>query len=348
MRKSRSKKQTLWQTFIRTPGNVQLLLGLGLLAGLIVLLSAGSPAALPPPAKVLEAQTPVIEQVSIAASDVLPSDVLPTLIPNVTVAPEPAFFPEPALLPEPALAPEQPLEPEQPLAKLVVILDDIGYNADAGMRAIQLPAQITFAVIPHTPHGKMLAEAAHRAGRELMLHAPMSNLSGMDLGQGGLTLDQSEDEFLTVFRAALADIPYIKGVNNHTGSELTAAAQPMQWVMQELKTRDLYFVDSMTTRDSVAATTAEQFFVPALRRHVFLDNTQTAEAIDSEFKRAVALAKQQGYAVAIGHPYPETLAYLESALPLLAEQHIEVVPVSVILAQVLRAKADTLETTAAW
>ncbi|MDO9476099.1 MAG: divergent polysaccharide deacetylase family protein [Pseudohongiella sp.] len=337
MRKSRSKKQSLWQTFIRTPGNVQLLLGLGLLAGLIVLLSAASPAALPPPAKVLEAQTPFVEQVSIAASD-----VLPTRIPNVTLAPEPA------LLPEPALAPEQPLEPEQPLAKLVVILDDIGYNADAGMRAIQLPAQITFAVIPHTPHGKMLAEAAHRAGRELMLHAPMSNLSGMDLGQGGLTLDQSEDEFLTVFRAALADIPYIKGVNNHTGSELTAAAQPMQWVMQELKTRDLYFVDSMTTRYSVAATTAEQFFVPALRRHVFLDNTQTAEAIDIEFKRAVALAKQQGYAVAIGHPYPETIAYLESALPLLAEQHIEVVPVSVILAQVLQAKANTLETTAAW
>ncbi|MDP2284959.1 MAG: divergent polysaccharide deacetylase family protein [Pseudohongiella sp.] len=343
MKKSRSiKKHSPWQTFIRTPGNVQLLLGLVLLAGLIVLLSAGKSATLPSPAQMLEAQTPVVEQVFIVEPE-------PALSPATAMAPETNFTLETSLAPEPpALALEQPLEPEQPLAKLVVILDDIGYNADAGMRAIQLPAQITFAVIPHTPHGKMLAEAAHRAGRELMLHAPMSNLSGMDLGQGGLTLDQSEDEFLTVFRAALADIPYIKGVNNHTGSELTAAAQPMQWVMQELKTRNLYFVDSMTTRDSVAATTAEQFFVPALRRHVFLDNTQTAEAIDSEFKRAVALAKQQGYAVAIGHPYPETLAYLESALPLLAEQHIEVVPVSVMLAQVLRAKADTLETTAAW
>jgi polysaccharide deacetylase 2 family uncharacterized protein YibQ len=220
-----------------------------------------------------------------------------------------------------------------PTAKLVLIIDDIGYSAEAGLRAINLPSQITFAVIPHTPHGKALAEAAHLAGRELMLHAPMSNLSGTELGEGGLTLQQSEEEFLQVLSASLADIPYIKGVNNHTGSELTAAVQPMQWVMQELKKRELYFVDSMTTLDSVAGATAAQFMVPSLRRHIFLDNTQTAEAIDFEFKRALALAQEQGYAVAIGHPYPETLAYLETALPLLAASQVEIVPVSVMLAQ---------------
>jgi polysaccharide deacetylase 2 family uncharacterized protein YibQ len=243
-------------------------------------------------------------------------------------------------------------DPASPLpsAKLVLILDDIGYNADAGLRAINLPAQITLAVIPHTQHGKTLAEAAHPAGRELMLHAPMSNLSGMELGEGGLTLQQSEEEFLQVLTAALADIPHIKGVNNHTGSELTAALQPMQWVMQELKNRDLYFVDSMTTRDSVAATTAAQFLVPSLRRHVFLDNVQTAEAIDVEFRRAIALAQQQGYAVAIGHPYPETLAYLEIALPLLAESQVEIVPVSVMLEQLKAADRGSAGSaaTAAW
>lgn len=183
-----------------------------------------------------------------------------------------------------------------------------------------------------------------------MLHAPMSNLSGMELGEGGLTLQQSEEEFLQVLTAALADIPHIKGVNNHTGSELTAAIQPMQWVMQELKNRNLYFVDSMTTRDSVAGTTAAQFLVPSLRRHVFLDNVQTAEAIDVEFRRAIALAQQQGYAVAIGHPYPETLAYLEIALPMLAQSQVEIVPVSVMLEQLQAAGQGSASaaTTAAW
>ncbi|MBU2098858.1 MAG: divergent polysaccharide deacetylase family protein, partial [Gammaproteobacteria bacterium] len=78
--------------------------------------------------------------------------------------------------------------PAEPAAHLVLIIDDIGYNAEAGQRAINLPGQVTYAVIPYTPHGKTLAESAHQANKEVMLHAPMSNLSGMDLGQGGLTL----------------------------------------------------------------------------------------------------------------------------------------------------------------
>lgn len=341
MRKARHKTLNLWQTFIRTPGNIQLSLGLGLLAGLLILLNAGNSAD-QVPANAPVVKTSISAQVDTTVASV--GTAIPTPQAVVLTTPPPsASVLQPLASPVPVtdLTPQ----PDVPIAKLVIILDDIGYNADAGLRAIELPADITFAVIPHTPHGKALADVAHSAGRELMLHAPMSNVSGMDLGQGGLTLQQSEEEFLDVFRRALADIPYIKGVNNHTGSELTAAVQPMQWVMQELKERDLYFVDSMTTRESVAAATAEQFFVPALRRHVFLDNIQTPEAIDLEFKRAITLAKQQGYAVAIGHPYPETLAYLESALPLLAAQHVKVVSVSAMLAQV---HASRVETTAAW
>lgn len=239
----------------------------------------------------------------------------------------------------------------QPAARLVLIIDDIGYNAEAGRRAINLPGQLTYAVIPFTPHGKMLANSAFAANKEVMLHAPMSNLSGMDLGPGGLTLRQNEQEFLQTLQAALADIPHIKGVNNHTGSELTAAQQPMQWVMQELRSRGLYFVDSVTTSASVAAATAEQFQVPSLRRHVFLDNVQTADAIDFEFRRALALAQKQGFAVAIGHPYPETLAYLEQALPLLSQQNVSLISASAMIAQLQDDKPPAtvpVETTAAW
>jgi uncharacterized protein len=218
-----------------------------------------------------------------------------------------------------------------PHARLVLIIDDIGYNAEAGSRAIALPGAVTYAVLPHTPHGKMLAEKAHQASKEVMLHAPMSNLAGMALGEGGLTLEQDEEEFLQTLRLAIADIPHVSGVNNHTGSELTAAALPMQWVMAELKQQDLYFVDSMTTSASVAEAAAIAHQVPSLRRNVFLDNVATEEAIDFEFRRALEIARQHGYAVVIGHPYPETLAYLEGALPSLKEQGIELVSASAMI-----------------
>lgn len=215
--------------------------------------------------------------------------------------------------------------------RLVIILDDIGNNAEAGERAVNLPGAVTYAVLPFTPHGRMLANMAHEAGKQVMLHAPMSNLAGMALGEGGLTLTLTEEEFTRTLRAAIADIPHIAGVNNHTGSELTAAEQPMQWVMRELKEQGLFFVDSMTTGKSVAAKVAVELKVPALKRHVFLDNEATPDAIDREFQRAVKIAQQQGFAVAIGHPYPATLDYLEKAIAALPEQNITLVSASALL-----------------
>lgn len=202
-------------------------------------------------------------------------------------------------------------------ADVVLIIDDLGNNLSAGQRALALPADITFAVLPHTPHARTLAEQAHAEGKEVMLHAPMSNLSRMPLGRGGLTPDQDEEEFRKTLEDSMAAVPYIRGVNNHTGSDLTAREKPMRWLMKTLGKRQLYFVDSVTTQDSVAGDAAEKAGIPVLRRHVFLDNSDDPVDIDREFRRLLGIAGRKGLAVGIGHPYPETLTYLESALPLL-------------------------------
>lgn len=200
-------------------------------------------------------------------------------------------------------------------ADLVLIIDDLGNNLSAGQRALALPADITFAVLPHTPHARTLAEQAHAQGKELMLHAPMSNLSRMPLGRGALTPDLTEEEFRATLEESLAAVPHIRGVNNHTGSDLTAREQPMKWLMATLGEHQLYFVDSVTTRDSVAGDTAKNAGIPVLRRHVFLDNSNKPADIDNEFRRLLEIAAREGLAVGIGHPYPETLTYLEAVLP---------------------------------
>jgi len=202
-------------------------------------------------------------------------------------------------------------------ADIVLIIDDLGNSLSAGQRALALPADITFAVLPHTPHARALARQAHASGKELMLHAPMSNLSSMPLGPGGLTPDLTEEDFRRVLEESLAAVPHVRGVNSHTGSDLTARPEPMQWLMDTLGRRQLYFVDSMTTKESVAADTAERNAIPFLRRHVFLDNDTEPAAIDREFRRLLAIAGREGLAVGIGHPYPQTLDYLEEALPAL-------------------------------
>jgi polysaccharide deacetylase 2 family uncharacterized protein YibQ len=57
----------------------------------------------------------------------------------------------------------------------------------------------------------------------------------------------------------------------------------------------------------------------------------TRAAIDKEFQRLKQLARTRGSAVAIGHPYPETLSYLESVLPGLASEGIDLVTIEELL-----------------
>ncbi len=200
-------------------------------------------------------------------------------------------------------------------AVLVIIIDDIGYQRGNGETAIDLPGKLNYAVLPYTPHGRELAERAHQRGKEVLLHAPMSNLRNKPLGRGALTRELSREQFSATLTAALAQIPHVRGVNNHMGSALTQQRTQMRWLMDELARRQLYFVDSRTDRRTVAAAVATERQVPNLSRQVFLDNQRSRQAIAERFQHLTRLAREQGLAVGIGHPYPETIAFLREVLP---------------------------------
>lgn len=222
-------------------------------------------------------------------------------------------------------------QPALAQGRLAIIIDDIGYNLTLGKRTADLTGDFTLAVLPFTPHGVELAERAHQRGKEIMLHAPMSNRHNYPLGRGGLVNGMERSEFLAVLRRNLANIPYVKGVNNHMGSLLTEQVEPMGWLMEELKQRQLYFVDSRTSAQTQALIMAEQIQLPSRRRDVFLDDERTTTNIQFQLLRALKQASKQGTAIAIGHPYPETLAELEQLQPLLDQFDVQLVKASQLM-----------------
>ena len=248
----------------------------------------------------------------------------------------PVPFTEPGVN-TPAPPPPATIDDERP--SIALIIDDIGYNGPLGERAIALPGAVTYAVLPHTPHGAELAETGFTAGKEIMLHAPMANQANMPLGPGALTADLDKDTFIATLSNSIAAVPHLKGINNHMGSALTEMEEPMRWVMEVLKERQLYFVDSYTTAKSVAGSIANTQHIPTITRNVFLDNIQSEEDIDREFRKLLAMAKERGVAVGIGHPYPETLAYLEKALPLLEQEGINLISASDMITRQAQLKA---------
>ena len=216
--------------------------------------------------------------------------------------------------------------------RIAIIIDDLGDQELHGRQAVALPGAVTLAFLPGTPHAAELAEQAHRHGKEVMLHLPMESVNHKRLGPGGLTMNMTEHEFLSTVRADLASIPYVRGVNNHMGSLLTRAPGQMDWLMTELSARgDLYFVDSRTTRETVAARLALEHNVPTADRNVFLDNDPSPKAIRRQLRTLLYDARREGMAIAIGHPHPGTLAVLARFIPTLAAAGVELVPVSQLI-----------------
>jgi polysaccharide deacetylase 2 family uncharacterized protein YibQ len=216
--------------------------------------------------------------------------------------------------------------------QIAIIIDDIGYR-QSDVAALDLPGKITYAILPQTPFGKILAEKAYASNREVMLHIPMEADNGKSLGPGALTSSMSEQSIRTSLAKSFAEIPFAVGINNHMGSKLTKMYKPMAWTMRYLKEHNRLFVDSLTTRNSKAQKIAKYFGVPSLHRHLFLDNELTPQYISEQFEILMDFAKRYNSIVAIAHPHPETIAALTKLLPLLAANNIELVPISKLLPQ---------------
>jgi uncharacterized protein len=226
--------------------------------------------------------------------------------------------------------------------RLAIIIDDIGYRQIQSYRAARLAGNFTLAVLPFTPYGNEAAELAHRMGKELMLHLPMSNLANLSLGPGGLYSGMPKEKLVAVLRQDLNSLAYAKGVNNHMGSRLTQEGEPMIWVMEELRARGLYFIDSRTSPQTKALDIARAMQVRSAKRDVFLDDVDDVNEIKRALNRAIALAQEHGSAIAIGHPYPATLQVMEQLQPLLAEHGVRLVFAAQLLSPVLTDQKSTV------
>lgn len=225
------------------------------------------------------------------------------------------------------------LLPQAHSAQLVIIIDDIGNNYALGNAMVELPAPLTLAFLPHTPFAEKLANKAHALEKEVILHSPMENTGAAPLGPGALTHNLSEVVFKKTLTDAIHSIPHAQGINNHMGSALTQNTQAMTWVMDTLKNEQLYFVDSLTSPKSVAFQQAKDKALPALKRHVFLDNDKSPAALEKQWQQAIKISKHLGNAVLIGHPYPESQTFLQKKLPSLEADGIELVTASHLLLQ---------------
>ena len=213
-----------------------------------------------------------------------------------------------------------------------IIIDDVGNNLEHGEAVIKLPAALTIAILPKTTHAVKLARLAAKTDKEVMLHLPMQSVEHHQHGPGTLDLHMTRREFKRQLRSNLNSVPYVRGVNNHMGSLLTRHPGHMTWLMDELAKRgDLYFIDSKTTNKSIADRIAMEYRIPNLSRDFFLDPDHDKATLRHQFDRFIKKVNRRGYALAIAHPYPETIKFLKAHLSELKQSGITLIPVSKLI-----------------
>lgn len=218
---------------------------------------------------------------------------------------------------------------QRPRPMIAVVIDDLGLHPNqlAGLWALGQP--LTWALLPHTPHAAAYASWLTETGASIMIHLPMEPEEAKHMTLPGyLRQDATSAERARLVREALDALPAATSLNNHMGSRLTTDPRVMAEIVAQLPP-DMVVLDSRTSPDSQLAAAAATAGRPVARRTVFIDNERDHDAILAQLELALTRALGEGAAVAIGHPYGETVEALRTFM-LLHGHEVHLVPIEAI------------------
>lgn len=217
--------------------------------------------------------------------------------------------------------------------RVAIIIDDMGYSLDVLRKICSMKKALTISILPFSPLAKETAQIAHGNGLEVMLHLPLesTNKNEKNNYKGIILSKMSEEEVKKTLEENLRQIPFIRGVNNHMGSKITADKTTMKIILDRLQQMNLFFIDSVTTSKSIAFELAQEMGMPSGRRQIFLDSISKEDVIKRKLLQLFRYAQRNGEAIGICHPFDKTLHVLMENLHLVDEYNVELVSASQIV-----------------
>ena len=211
--------------------------------------------------------------------------------------------------------------------RLAIIIDDVSsYSQVKSLRATGIP--LSLSLFPPTSDFPSTPKIA-RGLDFYMIHLPLEALNFNRPQEKTLTIESTPREIEGRIKEIRRLFPGAALVNNHTGSKFTADARSMTVLLYTLKKYHFTFIDSKTTGKSKAKAAGDTVGMPVLSRDIFLDNVADVGYIHKQLRKAVALAKRNGQAIAIGHPRSTTVEALKKAAAILED--VEVVYVKELI-----------------
>ena len=152
------------------------------------------------------------------------------------------------------------------------------------------------------------------------------------IGKTPITANLSDEEVKKRTENAMTILANAKGMNNHMGSRIMQNEKIVGVVFQCLKDKEMFFLDSKTTQNSVADKVASEKGIELYSRDVFLDHVSTEANVEKSMEEAIKVSKKKGYSIVIGHVGAQggdiTVRGIKNKLSRLKEENIEVITMS--------------------
>jgi len=215
--------------------------------------------------------------------------------------------------------------------KIAFVIDDIGGHDKLKTQLAALGSKVTYAILPLLPYSRYFGHLSEKTHVDVILHLPLDTVQDMIPGPGLIVSTMSDEDILELLGRDLDSVPNHIGANNHMGSRGTTDRRVMKLILSEFKRRNLFFLDSYTTLDSVVREVGHEVGVPVITRGVFLDNVDARPQILGQLQRVKAIARKKGNAIAIGHYRKLTLEILAEEIPQLEQEGFEITTLREIL-----------------
>ncbi len=216
---------------------------------------------------------------------------------------------------------------------IAIVIDDVGRSTSLEKDFLNYPYPLTFAVLPFELYSKSFSKNAHRHRKEVIIHAPMEGHEE-DHPYLEINSNSTNEDLYKSIRLFREEVPYAIGMNNHQGSKATQDPELMKRFFSYYKKTPLFFLDSRTTPNTLAGSTARKMGIPTLERDIFLDNNDDLNYISSQIIKLIRKGRSGKIAIGIGHfTKQNTLKALQRFIPYFKEHNVHLLPISRVLSK---------------
>ncbi len=187
--------------------------------------------------------------------------------------------------------------------KLAIVIDDFGQSRAGVQEMMQIDRHLTFAIMPFLEFSRSDAETAYERGHEVIVHLPMEpNYGKLSwLGPRPIMAGMSKGMVEELVRDAFEKVPYAVGANIHMGSKASSDPTIIDGILDIIKEKNLYFVDSRTAAKPICKKIADTKGVRCFERDIFIDEGRSKEEIKKQLQKCEEVVLKKGMAIAVGH-----------------------------------------------